>query len=241
MNPVILGNGLLGKEISSQTKWPIISRSQHNFDLRYPKNWTPQLIAQEHGVIFYSKYDTIINCMAHTDTYSKEKNLHWETNVQGVKNLINFCNKWNIKLVHISTDYAYAGNTTDNPTENDIPIPAENWYSYTKVLGDGIIELLSNNYLICRATHKPYPFPFKKAFVDRKGNFDYTPKIASLMIKLITNGAQGLYNVGTESKTILELAQQSDPNITPIHLPPGYPKDTSMSLDKLNQFLNQLT
>lgn len=237
---LILGDGLLGKEIHNQTNWPIISRSKHNFDLRLSKNWDAHLLNNFEGIMFSSKYDIIVNCMAHTDTYSSKKKLHWETNVQGVKNLIDFCNKWSIKLVHISTDYAYAGNKLKTPTENDVPIHAENWYSYTKVLGDAIIELLSNSYLICRATHKPSPFPFKKAFTDRRGNFDYTPKIASLLIKLISNHAEGIFNVGTESKTIFELAKQTNNTVIPTTLPPELPKDTSMDLSKLNKFLNTI-
>ena len=69
-------------------------------------------------------------------------------------------------------------------TENDIPIHSDNWYSYTKLLADAYIELRSKNYLICRETHKPKPFPYESAWVDQIGNFDYIDKISGRKIIL---------------------------------------------------------
>jgi dTDP-4-dehydrorhamnose reductase len=106
-------------------------------------------------------------------------------------------------------------------------------------LGDGIVQLLSNDYLICRCTHKRYPFEFEKAFVDRIGNFDYTHKIAELIISLIKAGESGVYNVGTEVKSIYDLVHKDFPEVKPANMPDGYPKNTSFSIDKLNKFLNK--
>jgi dTDP-4-dehydrorhamnose reductase len=222
---LILGDGLLGSEIQKQTGWDLISRRKDGFDIN--DNNFEKLIG----------YELILNCIANTDTYSNEKEMHWNTNFKAVYNLIQFCNKEKIKFVHIGTDYLYANNVTKNTKEDEVPVHAENWYSYTKLLGDGIVQLLSDNYLICRCTHKPYPFPYQKAFVDRIGNFDYTHIIAKLIIELINGNATGVFNVGTESKSIYELVMNDFPNVIPISTPDGYPKDTSMSIDKMNSFL----
>jgi dTDP-4-dehydrorhamnose reductase len=56
-------------------------------------------------------------------------------------------------LVHISTDYLYSGSVS-NASESDVPVHCNNWYGYTKLLADGLVQLESNNYLICRCTHK---------------------------------------------------------------------------------------
>ena len=64
MKVVILGDGLLGKELHKQTNWHFISRKTHeNMDF-----------ADETSYLGYLKdFDVIINCIAHTDTYSKKK------------------------------------------------------------------------------------------------------------------------------------------------------------------------
>jgi dTDP-4-dehydrorhamnose reductase len=224
---LILGDGLLGAEIAKQTGWDSISRKKNGFDINDSQKFD------------FSNYHTVVNCIACTDTYSTNKELHWKTNYKAVYDLINYCNLNNLKLVHIGTDYLFANNTKKNSKEEDVPVHAENWYAYTKLLGDGIVQLLSNDYLICRCTHKPYPFPYEHAFIDRIGNFDYTPNIAKLIIKLINKNAEGIYHVGTKSKSIYDLVKKDLPNIIPINVPEGYPKDTSFSIDKLNKFLNE--
>ncbi len=96
---------------------------------------------------------------------------------------------------------------------------------------------MSNNYLICRCTHKPNPFPFDGAWIDQIGNFDYVNVISDLIIKLIKLNSSGLYNVGTETKTMFELASKTkDVNklFSPLHIP----KNTSMDIDKLNKTIS---
>ena len=225
---IVLGDGLLGSEIVKQTNWDFVSRKKNGFNINDESTFSK-----------LSEYDIVVNCIANTDTYSTNRDSHWNTNYKAVYNLINFCNSNNIKLVHIGTDYLFANNINKNATEDDVPVHSENWYSYTKLLGDGIVQLLSNNYLMCRCTHKPYPFPFEKAFVDRIGNFDYTHKIAELIIKLINANELGIYHVGTESKSIYDLVHIDFPNVMPVNVPDGYPKDTSFSINKLNKFLNK--
>ena len=34
------------------------------------------------------KYDIIVNCIANTDTYSKDKDSHWKVNCVGLSNII---------------------------------------------------------------------------------------------------------------------------------------------------------
>lgn len=237
MKFLILGDGILAKEIIKQTGWEYVSRKKHNFDITKSDMYNNFFIENFEGMNFTRKYDCIINCIAHTDTYSLNKNLHWEVNYKSLYKLIIFCNIWDIKLVHISTDYIFANCIKEEPTEDDVPVHSENWYSYTKLLGDSLVQLLSKNYLLCRCTHKEYPFPFKKVFADRVGNFDYTPKIAELIIDLVKLNAEGVYNVGTNKKTMKELVEKENPNIEFINTPEGFPKKTSMSIDKLKNFL----
>ena len=93
---------------------------------------------------------------------------------------------------------------------------------------------------ICRLSHKPYPFPYESAWVDVITNADYTPVISSLVIKLINNDASGIFNVGTEKKTIYELAQRTNKNVKKIVAPPHVPKNISMNISKMENFLLNL-
>jgi dTDP-4-dehydrorhamnose reductase len=236
MKVVILGDGLLGSNIHQIMGWDIISRKQNSFDITQPELFYKYLIESYEGVVFIPKYDVIVNCIANTNTYSDDKTSHWDVNYKGVANLVDFCNIHNIKLVHISSDYVYT-NSINNASENDIPIHGNNWYSYTKLLADAYIELKSNNYLICRGTHKPKPFPYDKAWVNQIGNFDYADCIATWIIALITADAKGLYNVGTEVKTMYELAEKTNPNVKAAFKPENVPSNTTMNINKLKQCL----
>lgn len=55
--------------------------------------------------------DTIINCAAYTAVDDCETNFNEAiaVNQYGVKNLVSLCDKFNIKLIHISTDYVFDG------------------------------------------------------------------------------------------------------------------------------------
>lgn len=222
---LVLGDGLLGSEIVKQTGWEYISRKKDNFNI---KNVVE---------IFRMDYEpnVIINCIANTDTYSEDKDSHWDTNYVFVNRLIKYCNAFRIKLVHISTDYLYA-NSFENASENYVPVHCNNWYGYTKLLADGLVQLESTDYLICRCTHKPKPFPYDKAWTDQTGNFDYVDVISGLIIKMINKDLNGVYNVGTETKTMFELASQTK-NVDEAWRPDYVPINTSMNIDKLKKDL----
>lgn len=223
---VILGDGLLGSELANQSGFTIISRKKSGFDVSSPlSNFIPK------------DCTILINCIAHTDTYSKEKEKHWDVNYKFVHKLITFCNNHKIKLVHIGTDYMYANNKLTFSSEDEVPVHAENWYSYTKLLGDGLIQLLSEDYLICRCIHKPYPYSLESAYIDRYANFDYTHNIAKIILELIYKNASGVFNVGPKAKSAYEFVRQTNPHVLRSYTPDGLPKDTSMNVTKLETFL----
>ena len=58
------------------------------------------------------KVDIIINFAAQTnvDLAEKFKKETYNVNVKGVKNLVDICNKKNIPIIHISSDYVFYGN-----------------------------------------------------------------------------------------------------------------------------------
>ena len=222
-NVLVLGDGLLGRELINQTNWDYVSRSKDGFDVNHLDEF------------ILSNYDIVINCIAHTDTYTEDREDHWNVNCKFVDKLIDYCNEHFIKLIHISTDYVYS-NSIPFASENDVPVHCNNWYGYTKLLSDGLIQLRSEDYLLIRCSHKPTPFVYDNAWIDYVGNFDYVDTIATLIIDCINKDLSGVYNVGTDVKTMFDLANETnvvESSFTPSHVP----NNLSMDLTKLKSSL----
>mgnify|MGYP003135252171 CR=1 FL=1 len=224
-NKLILGDGLLGTELKKQTGWDYISRKKDGID------FTDFLSYRE----LIKDYDEIVNCIAYTNTYDSDKDKHWKVNYEGVSHLVKLCNLLDKKLVHISTDYIYT-NSKEEASEEDVPVHCQNWYGYTKLLADGYIQLKSNNFLLLRGTHKQEPFPYDKAWLNQVGNFDYVSVISDLVIKLINKNCTGIYNVGTEIKSMYELAKRTQSDVRcDMYLHPHIPKNVTMNLNKMEK------
>ncbi len=204
MKVLVLGDGLLGSEIIKQTGWEYLSAKKDGINV----------VGNYQGLI--EKIDNInpdvlVNCIGYTNTYDPDRTKHWEINYKFVIFLVQYCDFRDIKLVHISTDYIYA-NTVGKKSEEDVPVHQQTWYSYTKLLADAYVQL-TDNYLMFRCSFKPKPFPYEKAFGNLKGNFDYVDVIAKQMIDLINENRTGIWNIGTEYKSVVQLARQTVPDI----------------------------
>lgn len=230
---LILGDGLLGTELRKQTGWNYISRKKDGCDFT--------------DVVSYSKYlvgyDVIVNCFAYTNTRDNTKDKHWKVNFKAVKDLVDICNLNKYKLVHISTDYVYA-NSKQFASEEDVPAHLPNWYAYTKLLSDGLVQLESKNHLVIRCSFKNKPYPYSSAWPDLYGNFDYVDFISSKIIELIKKEANGVYNVGRkEVISLLQLAKMTNDKVVGSYSSDynDRPNDITIDLNKLNKFLNETT
>ena len=185
---------------------------------------------------YIKDYDIIVNCIANTDTYTDDYDEHFDVNYLFVAHLSEACRDLNKKLVQISTDYVYA-NSKQNSSETDVPVHDGNWYTYTKVISEPYVELRLDNYVIIRATHKPRPFLFEKGLISQVGNFDYIDVVSKIYIDLIEGDAQGIYNVGTELKTMYDLAKRTRDDVVPTNVKfhDSMPLDVSMDLTKLGE------
>lgn len=230
MDVLIIGDGLLGSELKRQNPdWEQISRKQGTFNM-YDDSWKHKLI----------NFDCVINCIAHTDTYDPDPTKHMEVNVMWVTKFADICNEMGIKGIHISTDYLYANSIT-NASETDIPLHHNSWYGYSKLVGDVTMQQKSARSLVIRCGHKPKPFPYDKATTAIKGNFDYVDVIAEKISQLILIDVYGLFNVGTELKTMYDLAVRTKPDVEKTDELPieTMPTDVSMDLSKLKASIAQ--
>lgn len=232
MKVVILGDGLLGNELKSQTNWDHISRKSNGIDFS-------KEIEKYFELILKNCYDVVVNCIANTNTYGGTLQEHYSLNCDRVQDLVEFCNNNKIKLVHISTDYLYT-NSKSYSKESDIVKPIATLYGLTKNLGDYHVQLNSKDYLIVRTSFKPTPFPYDRA-VQQVGNFDYVDVISKSIVELILKNASGVFNVGTGKKTMLELARMTRSDVLEYedssNVNSMMPKDVSMNVEKMKEFL----
>ena len=77
-----------------------------------------------------NKIDIVINCAAYTDVNSAEfdKKVCKNLNTFSVDNIAKLCFKYEIQLIHISTDYVFDGNKKTPYSEDDIPNPINLWF-----------------------------------------------------------------------------------------------------------------
>jgi len=205
---LVLGDGLLGSEIIGQTGWEYLSWERDGFNVISD--------FYEMGIHIRENIDPdiIVNCIGYTNTYDTEGEKHWQLNYEYVVNLAEFCYNFGYRLVHISTDYIYANSEGGfAKKETDIPVHQNTWYAYTKLLSDAHVQLTVRDYLLIRCSFKPKPFPYEKAFVDVWGNFDYVDVIAKQIIDLINEDQTGVWNVGTEFKSVYDLAVKTKPEV----------------------------
>jgi dTDP-4-dehydrorhamnose reductase len=238
MKVLVLGDGKLGTELVKQTGWDYISRKKNRFNIHDLDHYNFYIIGNFDGLIYWKEYDVVVNCIANTNTYGGTKDDMYRTNFLYPKILSDFCKDNTIKLIHISTDYVYS-NSEPFATENSMPIPLPTWYGYYKLLADEYISSTNPNHLICRCSFKSNPFEFDKAWINQIGNFDYVDVISELIINLIEKNATGIFNVGTELKTMYDLAKRTNPNVIPILKPKYVPMDITINTDKLKNFLNK--
>jgi dTDP-4-dehydrorhamnose reductase len=227
MSKLILGDGLLGSELQKQTGWDYISRNRDGIDFTDIGSYINHL----------HEYDEVINCIADCNTYDENKENHWNVNYKGVVDLVDYMLIRNTKLIQISSDYVYS-NSKLYTSEDDVPVHCENWYGYTKLLSDSYVQLKMNNYLLIRGTHKETPFLHEEAYINQIGNFDYVDKMAKIMIDLIKGNASGVYNIGTELKTMYDLAKKTKDDVKPVvkKFHSTMPSNITISLDKLKKF-----
>jgi len=225
---LILGDGLLGSAVIGASGWPFISRKENGFDINKKNTWRSSM---PEGTT------TIVNLIANTDTYSNDILGMFNTNYRAIVDLVSYCNKKNIKLVHFSTDYVYE-NSRSNAKETDKAKPTTP-YAVSKLLADEYIMNHCNSYLILRGAQKIDPFPYDKAFTNIYGNFDYADIIAEILVEMVRSNAEGLFNIGTPTKSMYDLAKLTNSSVEAAIAPDHFPTDVTMNLNKMKLWLEE--
>lgn len=99
------------------------------------------------------KIDYCINCAAYTavDKAETEKERAFLINGDAVGELASICRDYQVKLIHISTDYVYEGNVHDPLKENN-PVGPINVYGASKLKGEELAINKDPSCLIIRTS-----------------------------------------------------------------------------------------
>lgn len=102
-------------------------------------------------VLQTEKPDVVINCSAYTnvDKCEVERDAAFAVNALGPRNLAICCEEIGAKLIHISTDYVFAGTEQEPRSEYDLPDPIS-MYGKTKLLGEAYVREFCSRYFILR-------------------------------------------------------------------------------------------
>ena len=104
---------------------------------------------KDQGLAFIRKIrpEVIINCAAFTqvDLCETRKDLAWAVNVTGAENLALAAVACGARLVQISTDYVFDGQSNNPYIESDAPHPI-NAYGQTKLVGEQAVQEIGGDY-----------------------------------------------------------------------------------------------
>lgn len=146
---LVLGaSGQLGQELRVAVEG---SAQHYTFASRSELDVTDQLairhFVQDHHI------DTIINCSAYTavDRAEDEPEEADRINHQAVAALAALAKAQGLYLIHISTDYVFAGDSHRPITEEETPRP-QSVYGRTKLLGEDAIRRTGGRALILRTS-----------------------------------------------------------------------------------------
>lgn len=149
MNILVIGaSGQLGQELRVVAEG---SAQHYTFASRSELDVTDQLairhFVQDHHI------DTIINCSAYTavDRAEDEPEEADRINHQAVAALAALAKAQGLYLIHISTDYVFAGDSHRPITEEETPRP-QSVYGRTKLLGEDAIRRTGCRALILRTS-----------------------------------------------------------------------------------------
>jgi len=101
-------------------------------------------LSSESNIYHYfdnNKFDIIINCAAYTavDKAEKESELANQINHLAVKQLAEIANKQKSRIIHVSTDYVFDGESSEPYIETDKTNPI-NVYGKTKLTGEKALQ-----------------------------------------------------------------------------------------------------
>ncbi|GGL89965.1 dTDP-4-rhamnose reductase [Deinococcus aerolatus] len=173
-------------------------------------------VAQVMAVVCRARPEVIVHAAAYTDVGGAERNRErcWAVNVAGTRHMAQAANVVCAKLVQISTDYVFSGET-GNYREDDTPGPVVNFYALSKLVAEEAARA-AERHLILRTSFRPREFQYPVAYSDMFTGQDYVDVIAPQIALAVAHAAEiedEVLHVVTERKSVYELARRRRPDV----------------------------
>lgn len=171
------------------------------------------------------RFDAVINCAAFTNVNAceTERETAFKANAVGPRNLAAACERIGAKLIHISTDYVFAGDGSVPYREYDVCAP-QSVYGKTKYLGEQYVRELCGRYFIIRTSwlygyngnnfvHTMKRLGGSKSEIavvnDQRGNPTNAADLAHHILALVPTEEYGVYHcTGNGECTWFEFANE---------------------------------
>jgi dTDP-4-dehydrorhamnose reductase len=201
-------NGMLGHDVvrvGEDMRHQVIALSHDDLDVTDP--------ARVERMITRERPGAVINCAAWTNVDGAEESEHDASlvNAQGAGFVADAANKVGAKIVYLSTDYVFDGNSGPYG-ESDDPAPI-NAYGRTKLAGERATALVNGRSFIVRTSwlFGPHGGNFVETMLrlgesggpvvvvhDQVGNPTYTGHLAVALLRLIDSAAYGIHHMTGE-------------------------------------------
>ena len=232
---LILGSqGMLGRDLMAvfSEGYRVFGLSKHELDI------TRQKVTRD--IITDVRPDLVINAAGYTDVDGCEKLVRkaFAVNGEAVKNVAKACKYCGAKLIHISSDYIFDGETEKPYNEDATPNP-KNIYGESKLLGERYVERLLDDFLIIRTqwlygSHGRNFVESILSLVDKTDKIEvvndqigcptYTMDVGRAIMNLASKNLRGIFHVSSRGSCswdsfaleILWLSGKKDVEIIPI-------------------------
>ena len=145
MRICILGsNGQLGRDlVDALAGHDLLPLTRKDFDVTDH--------AGARSLLMESKPEMLVNLTAYhrVDDCEANPELTYRVNVLAVLNLVRIANDLNAKIVQISTDYVFDGNSKEPYTESSTPLPLS-IYGNSRLAGEYLVRSQAARYLLIR-------------------------------------------------------------------------------------------
>lgn len=209
-NVLVTGaNGQLGNELREMIQ-------QVNLPFRFHFTDTDTLdITNREQVDEYvtiNNIEYIINCAAYTavDKAETDRERAFAVNVTGVENIAVAANKYNARVIHISTDFVFDGES-DTPYKESDGVNPLSVYGETKQEGEKALQSLAKEWIIIRTSwlYSTYGTNFVKSMInlmserdkltvveDEKGSPTYAVDLAEMIIHILQYSEEKEWETG---------------------------------------------
>jgi dTDP-4-dehydrorhamnose reductase len=131
------------------------------FDITDAKATLEQIASSQSSLVLHMAAKTDVE-RCEQDRSLGNRGETWMVNVEGVRNVVNACERSGKQLIYVSTDFVFGNQVTpeDGFSEQDVPCPM-NWYGQTKYEAEKIVQQMRTPWLIIRIAY-PYRAKYSK-------------------------------------------------------------------------------